>query len=239
MSLNPLNNHIKKTLEERKINPSKDAWERLESKLNTDGNSKRKNIAMVYWVAAVFVVILVSSIYLINSSNQDIHLEVVKQNVQDPIEEPIKKNPEILNEQIIEASNSMATKKSVSDELNENKASQSKKAIEYVEDGTSVLVAERKKETIESDKINDVASKIIELKEGTSVTDEEINALLLEAQKSIYNEKMHNKRPDSLSAMALLDEVETELDQSFKEKVFEVIKERLMRVKSAVADRNQ
>ena len=70
------------------------------------------------------------------------------------------------------------------------------------------------------------------------VSDAAIDALLLQAQKEIRFEKLYNKTIGVVDANLLLEEVENDLDQSFRSKVFEAIKASYGTVKTAVAQRN-
>lgn len=86
-------------------------------------------------------------------------------------------------------------------------------------------------------KVADIVNQVNELKrKNTTVTDEEIEQLIRKAQREITTDKiLENKKVD---AMALLNEVESELDETFKERVFEALKTGFQKVKTAVAERN-
>src|SRR5690606_39027733 len=88
--------------------------------------------------------------------------------------------------------------------------------------------------TFEEQKIQEVVSEIQQLKENNSnVSNSEIDALLLEAQKEINLNKLYNNK-GLVDATMLLQEVEADLDQSFRSKVFEALKDSYGTVKSAV-----
>jgi len=70
------------------------------------------------------------------------------------------------------------------------------------------------------------------------VTDEAIDALLLQAQKEITLKKLYNVSTRVVDADLLLQDVEADLDQSFRTKVFETLKASYNTVKTAVAQRN-
>jgi hypothetical protein len=69
--------------------------------------------------------------------------------------------------------------------------------------------------------------------ENTGI-DTEIDALLSEAQLQMDSDKI--KR--SVNANSLLQDVEADLEQSFRDKVFESIKTNFKKVRTAVVDRN-
>lgn len=88
-------------------------------------------------------------------------------------------------------------------------------------------------------KIAEIVAQVdfLEKKNG-AVTKAEIDTLLRQAQKEILEHKVFYKG-NTIDAMALLVDVEDELDQSFRDRIFEALKEGYTKVRTAVADRNQ
>lgn len=87
------------------------------------------------------------------------------------------------------------------------------------------------------DKVAGVVAQIQELqKNNVQVTDDEINALLLEAQREISTVKI--LKSSTVSASNLLQDVEAELDETFKQRVFEALKTGFQKVKTAVVERD-
>ena len=72
---------------------------------------------------------------------------------------------------------------------------------------------------------------------STEVTDAEVDSLLHKAQEDILRQRLFN-RDNTVDAMALLTEVEEELDQSFRDQIFQSLKAGFLKVRTAVADRN-
>ncbi|MDY8136488.1 hypothetical protein [Aquimarina sp. 2201CG5-10] len=88
------------------------------------------------------------------------------------------------------------------------------------------------------DKVANVVAQVEELqKNNIEVTDEEINRMLLDAQREITTKKI--LKSNTVSASALLQDVEEELDETFKNRVFEALKTGFQKVRTAVAERNQ
>ncbi|PHQ62576.1 MAG: hypothetical protein COC08_00130 [Maribacter sp.] len=69
------------------------------------------------------------------------------------------------------------------------------------------------------------------------MTDAEVDSLLRKAQEEILANKIFGE-DYSVDAMALLNEVEDELDQSFRDQIFETLKIGFLKVRTAVANRN-
>ncbi len=70
------------------------------------------------------------------------------------------------------------------------------------------------------------------------VTNAEIDALLKKAQQEILQEQLFMKG-NSVDAMALLTQVEGEMDQSFRDQIFDALKDGFLKVRTAVATRNE
>ncbi|WP_128755380.1 hypothetical protein [Aquimarina sediminis] len=122
-------------------------------------------------------------------------------------------------------------------------------AKKAIENKTEVKVVENNKETIIKDHIlpidslvteNKVAQVVAQIKElqknQAQVTDLEINELLLAAQREIKTEQI--LKSNTVSAASLLQDVEEELDETFKQRVFEALKTGFYKVKTAVVRRD-
>ncbi|HKL90322.1 MAG TPA: hypothetical protein VJ880_03980, partial [Allomuricauda sp.] len=70
------------------------------------------------------------------------------------------------------------------------------------------------------------------------VTDAEVDSLLRAAQQQILTDKLFTEG-GSVDAMSLLAEVEDELDESFRDQIFDALKSGYLKLRTAVADRNQ
>ena len=75
-------------------------------------------------------------------------------------------------------------------------------------------------------------------KKDPTVSAEEINALLLKAQKEIQSKEIVSTKNRKVDASALLNVVESELETSFMDKVFEALVDGIEKVKTAVVERN-
>ena len=70
------------------------------------------------------------------------------------------------------------------------------------------------------------------------VSDAEVDSLLRAAQRQILTVKLFSES-GSVDAMSLLAEVEDELDESFRDQIFDALKTGYLKLRTAVADRNQ
>jgi hypothetical protein len=111
--------------------------------------------------------------------------------------------------------------------------------VQPVENNSSAKGFYDEKFTFEDQKIKDLVAQVHALQEDNiEVTEADIDALLLKAQKEITLKRLH-RDSGSIDALALLESVEQELDQSFRNKVLEALKTSYNSVKTAVAQRQQ
>ena len=82
-----------------------------------------------------------------------------------------------------------------------------------------------------------IVAQLDVLEQYSAITDAEVDSLLKRAQDEILRDKLFNT-DKSVDALALLTEVEGELDQSFRDQIFNSLKASFIKVRTAVADRN-
>ena len=88
-------------------------------------------------------------------------------------------------------------------------------------------------------KVDEVVARVKEIQhKNNQVTPEEIDALLANAQREIKTRQILNPETQKVDAAALLLDVELELEQSFREKVFDALGESFNKIRTAVVERN-
>jgi hypothetical protein len=94
------------------------------------------------------------------------------------------------------------------------------------------------KEQLINAKIAEIVAQVNLLENSNlPVSSIEVDFLLRQAQQEILTDKILNNGGE-VDAMALLNEVQGELDKSFREQIFESLKTGFLKVRTAVADRN-
>jgi hypothetical protein len=83
-----------------------------------------------------------------------------------------------------------------------------------------------------------LAENIEEALKQNIVTDSEIELLLLQAQKDLTINKIEMDTMSKVSASSLLQDVETDLDESFRDKIYTTIVSGYNVIVTAVAERN-
>ncbi|MRX65792.1 hypothetical protein [Maribacter luteus] len=245
MEVDKFEKHIKRHLNEREITPSESAWDTLSEQLPKVG-TKKKNKFFWYSVAAVFIgVLIVSTLYVNrNQAPTEMPIEVVEK----PQEINVPENDRDVMVPMKEEDKLVVVKKS---EIKKAKAPIEVLSKTAIKDEPKFAVLEKDKITNESsDMVKTKTEELIDAKiaelatqvqflEGADiqVTDAEVDSLLRKAQREILADKIFIEK-GKVDAMALLDEVENELDQTFREQIFESLKTGFLKVRTAVADRN-
>ncbi|MCK0189492.1 hypothetical protein [Arenibacter sp. F20364] len=247
--------HIKEKLDKREIVPSDRAWDLLSNQLEPKkGNVKIGNLQV--GVAASIIGLLIMSLIYFNV-NDELNTPDVK-TVTAP-DSGVNHMPENLpNENSVEGHKvDAATSKAI--EIVGTETNKTPK--ELIEDTSSAAIIKEEeignviasgeyiepklveKELIGPDslinaKIEEVVAQVNLLEQNNiSLTDAEVDLLLKQAQKELFSKRIFRDN-HSVDAMALLADVESELDRTFREQIFDILKEGYIKVKTAVASRN-
>jgi hypothetical protein len=258
--------HIKEQLEQRSLSPSKNAWSKLDQRLDEHENkNKNKNF---WWIgiAASFIGVLLVVSFLFKDEETTIETNVIVETEQsDVIDVESINEKSIINiskdEQIVDVNQdkveeNINNKQSIETEKGLRQKhtfkAQENLVINTVEDAVAEAKVEKQKtldelnvdaiktQDIEILKAQEVVAQILELKETKAeVTDDEIEALLDAAHKEITLQRIYNEDTKTVDADALLRDVEFDIEEeSFRSKVFEMLKAGYKEVKTAVAERN-
>ncbi|UJH68222.1 hypothetical protein [Allomuricauda sp. SCSIO 65647] len=231
--------HIKRKLQEREIKPSEAAWEKLEARLGPE-TSRPKRRYRWYAVAAVFVGVLFLSMFFFSSDGE----QTTKEEIVDtaPEKPKVRESGTVHDEMekgtetIAEGKRGREKQESIMDTKEVSRAtialakgdSAKKTRNEPVDDGRSLI----------DEKLDEVMAQVTLLEsQNRQVTEAEVDSLLRAAQREILTEKAI-QRDGAVDAIALLNEVESELDQTFRDEIFDALKQGYFKLKTAVADRN-
>ena len=241
-----LEKHIKNTLERRKIEPAASSWDKIASQL--DVPAKKKPIT-IWWAVAATILVVLGLFAFFNTTNVAVPDPIQLVEVEDTSNENIKQEEQFktsTTKQAIEATAvAQESKKEVKGENEIVVKKQLPKLAQVMppkkeELAQAIPVKDQQLDSLVNGKLEQVLAEVtaLEKSQNASLLDSEIDSLLLNAQKEILQEKI--VRPNgNVDAMALLAEVETELDQSFRDKVFDKLKDGFFKVRTAVAERNQ
>ncbi|MFH6604633.1 hypothetical protein ACEZ3G_14180 [Maribacter algicola] len=247
METNKFEEHIAKKMNEREIQPSPAAWEKISGQLETSRTPKRKSY-LWYSVAAGFIGLLIISALFYNENDALGTPETVN-----GTKAKEKNNIEKVTPIIIDTNKTEIVLEDGTDDISDDEYVESHKMVDFglTENENASITSARKEilsnknieetmipDTVVEAKITELLAQVEAIEEtGPLLTDTEVDSLLRKAQQEIMLEKLMGNGA-SVDAMALLNEVEEELDQSFRDQILEKLKSGFLKVRTAVADRN-
>ncbi|WP_299888884.1 hypothetical protein [uncultured Lacinutrix sp.] len=261
--------NLKEKLEQRTITPSANSWDALANKLDAKEKKKGINNKLWLSIAASFIgVVFMYNMFFMSSDKSnvkenvtDIETKAIETNknvekeaiLQDGIKNEIvletveEKKVEIKDttvEQIKSDSNHLASTKTVNNKQKKskdvksniigNKSNKNNNNAYYVLNETNNgLEKGIKKQSIV---LNEKAVAISQ-KEIIEITDSELDALLNNAKNKIVKNQPKNTIP--LDYNELLQDVEDDLEETFRDKLLKTVKGGYRTVKTYVAERNE
>lgn len=223
MAPNKLENQIKEKLNSREIQPSAQAWDRLDAMLSVAENKKPKRKINWLAIAAVFVGFTILGTIFINKNkeittvNENVVLETPKVDIQkkfDAVKPILKTEPILIENQIVVQKTNNPKPKILN--------------LKSKTQGVSIIKNNQ----------NQIAS----IPESETTTVQNQKTLETNIDEVLLSEKAKKQIPKStikISASSLLSQVDSELTQTFREKVISKVSKNFQTIKVAVATRNQ
>ncbi|MEZ4810578.1 MAG: hypothetical protein R2819_09480 [Allomuricauda sp.] len=239
--------HIKEKFQDRRITPSPKAWEEIASRISTKSKQGPKKW-YAYAIAASFIGLVVLSIFFFQwdepteNLNKVVEENGIKETVpqsMDEREDFRKADSEKVEIADIDAK-AMPKKESKS---NRKETAISEMVKEEVMEqlvgkmpiGDSLI---KESDDLIAQKVTEVVAQVEHMEAlQFEVGEAEVDSLLRAAQKQIIAEKLFTES-GTVDAMTLLAEVEDELDESFRDQIFDALKVGYFKLRTAVADRN-
>ena len=244
--------HIREKINEREIAPSEEAWNRIAGLIPVE-ERKRSRTLLRYSIAASFAGLLIVSLYLFQTRDEAVTppvqvVETEQQLKEEP--QPRKLLPVDIQEEEEQVASQLPTeqkKERVMEVGPETRRSLAVVAPEKApaerdnvlsEKENTIAVVEKQEELLIQSKITEVVAEVRLLETNSeALTEAEVDSLLRKAHSEILKERIFTSN-NAVDALALLNEVEEELDQSFRDQLFERLKAGFNKVRTAVADRN-
>jgi hypothetical protein len=237
MAQNKLENQIKEKLNSREIQPSAQAWDRLDAMLTVAEEKKTKRSFFSYQfigIAASVLVLLTLGLFFFNQKNtiieQDsvVNTEIEKENKNTEETTPSIENPVLIKEKTNEAVVSTEKIKNKKIKL-ETQNSQVKENTEEVS-----IIHQKQEEVIVNHGV------VLPKKEEKTIKTTYINAddLLASVEKKTKTNIKLTKSNVKVDANYLLTEVDKDVDQTFREKVIQGFNKNYKSLKEAVVNRN-
>lgn len=248
---------LKDKLEKRSLQPSPESWAKLSERLDAD-QKKSKN-PWFWWMGIAAAVIVMLAVVIQNfESNSEVENqpklveETVKEN-SNTLENPLPKDNDVV--ELVSKNEDNKTLVKQGDNNNKPEIIDNKSLVK-TKSKTQLANNKNKNEvqpeginTTKNDQITKIEEPAIDktlvtqaLKdlnaENTTVTDREVDSLLKVASKELFKDKILQDANRTVDAKSLLEDVEEEMGQSFRTKVYEALKDGYQTVKTAVAHRN-
>jgi len=246
MPVDNFDDKIKNQLEKREINPSARAWDQLSAQLEVKEEKSTKK----YWwlgIAASFLGGILLTTLLTHNNSSLVRNPIV---VKDTLLNTQKTQIVVKDTEVIEDTKNIELDTKLSVELKspeqlvenvgvrENKEVRKNIAIAKVAASSKDNHTEENQELFVYQKIDNKAQAVVdqvkELSVNREVTEEEIDELIRKAQLEIRTQEIFSDNKNKVSAQALLQNVEQELDQSFRERIFNAIENGFGQVKSTI-----
>ncbi|KFF06703.1 hypothetical protein [Flavobacterium reichenbachii] len=232
MEPNNFEKDFREKLNQRKIEPSDKAWDRLDAMLSIAEEKKPKKNRKWLYIAASFVGILLVGSFFFNQNKSTIetpiNVVVEKETVKESIDKTAHNNVDSVKAEIAvseKISNKTLIKEQKQNKIsNKNIQNQSNPAAE-----SSIII----KNDQENQSINNQTVIAENSKKENS------DQLLKAAEHKVLAENGVKKSKIKINASDLLNQVDGELELSFREKVITKVNKNFQEVKVALSNRNQ
>nr|WP_315245241.1 hypothetical protein [uncultured Flavobacterium sp.] len=234
MELNNFEKDFREKLNQRTIEPSNKAWDRLDAMLSIAEEKKpEKSNKWLYVAASVVGILLVGTFFFTQNNNatQTPKKVVIEENTKkDSVLEPVLNNTDPVKTKIAVSEN--PSKENLNEE--EKKSNQiSNKTIKnesnQIAESSVIIKNNQEKQSINNQTV---------IAENTKNSN--VDQLLENAENKVVAE--NSAKPKSkvkVNANDLLNQVDSELELSFREKIISKVNKNYQTVKVAVASRNQ
>ncbi|WP_299519616.1 hypothetical protein [Winogradskyella sp.] len=252
---------LKDKLEKRSLQPSTDSWAKLSERLDAEEKNSRRPWLGWLSIAAGIIILLAIVVRTFGPNNaQETTPKMVEQEAIDKSIEnqlPISNEKEsielVVEDETLDSETDNSKTEEVPEIINyktvvtkrtetqlvdntitdESKSQESEKVIKNTNELPKTVIDET---IINKEAVVDVLKEL--RTEKTKVTDREVDSLLKLASKELVRDKLLKNTSTTVDAQSLLEDVEDEMGQSFRSKVYEALKDGYKTVKTAVAQRN-
>jgi hypothetical protein len=251
MEQNKLENQIREKLNSREIQPSAQAWDRLDAMLSVAEEKKTKRSFGWLYIAASIMVLLTVGMFLFtqkdtgpDNQNTVVESEVMKDSIQkeeNKFQTPINKIQENKESQVA-VSTETPNPKSQNQAPNKEEVSvinQNQKNNQQSINQNPLINREKQ---IEFQNSSDVALKElpkIETGKEFISSNNKSDEFLLAGLDKTASQSTNKKASVKVDAKSLLSQVDGELELTFREKVIDKVSKNYKEIKVALANRNQ
>ncbi|TRW22355.1 hypothetical protein FMM05_17775 [Flavobacterium zepuense] len=221
---------LQRKFKDRAITPSPDAWTRVAYNRQNNKKKNRKNI-LWYCAAACFILTAGIVMFILMQNNvadkpQQLQVVTAPESVLAP--EPVAAP-------VITPADTFAAPTSVAITAHKNNPDEATRQpiTASVKDTLTAVAVNTPLPQLELLKANEIAYTLTQMSQKNGqVTQQEVDSLLLSAQKEIALERLKNTNKPT-SNTALLNEAETEVNTTFREKALNIFKHKFKTIRIA------
>ena len=242
MEPNKLENQIAEKLNSREIQPSAQAWDRLDAMLSISEEKKTSRPFGFLFIAASITVLLTVGLFFFTQNGSQIEPknDVVTTEIKDTVQKPVNDipTPIVEQKQVVVSTETQSPKSQTTNNNNQSVSIRNQKSINQ-----NPLI-NREKEIEYLINSSDIALKDLpKIRTGSQVisggnkevkSDEALLADLDNLAKQSTNKQSNVK----VDARSLVSQVDGELELTFREKVINKVAKNYKEVKVALANRN-
>ncbi|MCF4102016.1 hypothetical protein L1I30_10085 [Gillisia sp. M10.2A] len=250
MESNKFENAVKQQLQDRELTPSANSWNKLQGMLETEEKKKQPK-QRIWWLGIAATILAGIVVFSFFFNKVEPTPQVVETPVETVPETPVKKVSAntllVSKEEIAVVEEAKVSKANSIKKKNEAKTpiTEREPLLALVESGTHLKEAKPYHQNTDSILQNSLekadhglTENVIETNNTGDISDEELDMLLAQATSKIKQEQNFKHLLSKVNANSLLENAEMEMDDSFRAKVFEVLKEQYLAAKTAVTTRN-
>ncbi|KAF2333294.1 MAG: hypothetical protein REI96_03935 [Flavobacterium nitrogenifigens] len=234
MEPNNFEKDFREKLNQREIEPSNKAWDRLDAMLSVAEEKKpKRNRKWLYIAASLIGFLLIGTLFF----NQN------KKSVATPETVIVEKETETkksVTEPILNKADSVKTETIIAEKISEETVNKEKTAKSQISNKIIKNVSNQVAESsiiIKNNQEKESVNNQIQITETSKK--ENVDQLLETAENKVVAQNQIKKAKVKINANDLLNQVDGELELSFREKVITKVNKNLQEVKVAISNRNQ
>ncbi|TDU43900.1 hypothetical protein BXY82_1321 [Gelidibacter sediminis] len=235
---------VKDALEKRVIKPSETSWNTLSERL--DASEKQQTKPMYWWIgiaASVTAVLFITTMFF-SGNTPEVQNPILVDTQEHLDEQTLEVDQPQQKQQLVEQRKVLAPAEPIEEEENTKHPIKSQGLIPSpTQQNTQIaknnpVLPKSALKTSENQKVTEIVAQIQDIKrKGQPITDADIEALLTNAQREIHYKSAMREANYTVNANTLLREVEMDLQESFRNKIFEALKNSYETIRTAVVER--
>ena len=243
MEPNKLENQIKEKLNSREIQPSAQAWDRLDAMLSVTEEKKTRRPFGFLFIAASITILLTAGIFFLTQRSTEIKPQnnVVTTEIKDTVQKSVNKTPNPLIEE--NQKNKIVVSTQNKPTTDNQQPTTNSSGVSIINQKQSNNPNINRDKEIEYQNSSDVALKnlpVIETRKEIVLSNKSIpsDEDLLASLDNVAKQSSDKNALVKVNPKSLLSQADGELEQTFREKVITRISKNYKEVKVALANRN-